>query len=278
MPTALMPRDLRSDDIVLSHFTLGRHHDIAQRVDAAAIAGCKAIGLYVGDYMRLESDGVADSLVGLLDQQGLCLAEIDALRSWGDSSRAGTPEALQQEATAFRIADRFECRSLHVLAPPVGTTGDIAELFGALCDRAADHGLLVGLEFMPTTAVGTATDAQRIAEAADRPNGGLCVDMWHHRRGANDLDQIRAIPGELVVDVQLSDGPLVAALEDYEEDTRRNRVPPGDGEMDLRSFIEAIRHTGTTAPWSLEVCNAAAGETDGVEFVSRCVEGLRRLL
>jgi sugar phosphate isomerase/epimerase len=277
MVTASEPAELDSDDIVLSHFTLGRHHDITQRVDASAAAGCAAIGIYIRDYQRLEADGTSDALTGLLDDRGLCLSEIDALRSWHDPVSA-TADAIDQESAAFAIADRFGCRSLHALAPSAGTIADLASAFGSLCDRASDHGLMVALEFVPTTAVATATDALRIAEAAGRDNGGVCVDIWHHQRGANDLALIRALPGERIIDVQMSDGPLVPALDDYLADTLRNRLPPGEGEMDLRGFVATIRSTGTTAPWSLEVCNEAATDTDGTEFVSRCAAGLRRVL
>jgi len=278
MRTVDTASELTSDDIVLSHFTLSRHHDITQRIDAAAGADCRAIGIYIRDFQRLEADGTSEQLAGLLDDAGLCLAEIDALRSWGDPSSAATADAVDQEATAFRIADRFACRSLHVLGPGAGTIGEVAAAFGALCDRAADHGLLVGLEFLPTTRIATAADALRVIEAADRHNGGLCVDVWHHQRGADDLELIRALPGEKVFDVQMSDGPLMPTSADYEEDTRRNRVPPGDGAMDLRGFVAAVRATGTTAPWSLEVCNEAAWETDGSAFVARCATGLRGVL
>ena len=47
MATQRSPRDLTSSDIVLSHFTLGRAHDIHNRVQAAAAAGCAGIGLYM---------------------------------------------------------------------------------------------------------------------------------------------------------------------------------------------------------------------------------------
>ena len=278
MPTESKPKDLRADDIVLSHFTLARHHDITERLDAAAAAGCNAVGIYIGDHQRLEAEGTASQLPAMLDQRGLCLSEIDALRLQADPATRPTADAVEAEEAALRIADEFECRSLHALAPPTGTTADIARAYGDLCDRAAEHGLAVALEFMPTTAVATAAEARRIVEAADRPNAGICVDAWHHHRGADDLAQIRALPGELIVDVQLSDGPLVPAATDYGEDTRRNRLPPGEGEMDLRAFIEAIRSTGTTAPWALEVCNEAAWETDGADFVTHCAEGLRQLL
>jgi sugar phosphate isomerase/epimerase len=266
------PRDLTNHDLVLSHFTLSRHHDITQRVDAAARAGCRAVGISTRDFQRLEAEDTSTHLAALLDDRDLCLAEIDALRL------ADTADAAEQEAVAFRIADQFSSRSLHVLGPHAGSVGDGAAVFGALCDRAADHGLLVGLEFLPTTNIATAADALRIVEAADRDNGGVCVDIWHHQRGANDLDLIRSLPGEKVIDVQVSDGPLVPLVDDYEEDTRRNRVPPGDGEFDLAGFVAAIRATGATAPWALEVCNEAAWETDGTAFVARCADGLRKIL
>jgi sugar phosphate isomerase/epimerase len=278
MATANRPSELIADDVVLSHFTLSRHHDITQRVDAAAGAGCSAIGIYIRDFQRLEADGNSDDLAGLLDDRDLCLAEIDALRAWGDPALATTADAVDQEAAAFRIADRFACRSLHVLGPRAGMTRKGAAAFGALCDRASDHGLLVGLEFLPSTSIATAADALRVVEAADRDNGGLCVDVWHHQRGADDLELIRALPGEKVIDIQMSDGPRAPTLADYEEDARRNRVPPGDGDMDLRGFVAAVRATGTTAPWSLEVCNEAAWETDGAAFAARCATGLRRIL
>ncbi len=277
MATIAKPAALDDNDIVLSHFTLSRHHDILDRLDAAAGAGCRGVGIYTGDFQRLEADGTSDDLVGLLDERGLCLAEIDALRPWADPS--GDPRNhAEHEATAFRIAQQFECRSLHVLGPSSGTTADAVPVFGALCDRAADVGLLVGLEFVPTTSIATIGDALRIVEAADRANGGLCVDVWHHQRGANDLSLIRALPGHLIVDVQLSDGPLEPRGVGYDDETRRHRLAPGDGDWDLAGFVDAIRATGTRAPWSIEAGNQDAWETDGAEFVTRCTTAVRGLL
>jgi sugar phosphate isomerase/epimerase len=278
MRTACSPHELDGDDLVLSHFTLSRHHDLTQRVDAAAAAGCRGIGMYIGDFQRLVAEGATVGMERLLDDRGLCLAEIDVWRGWGRPVSAQTAELADQEETAFAMADRFGCRSLHVLGPYAGTFGDGVRAFAALCDRAADHGLLVGLEFMPSTNVASAADALRIVEAADRHNGGLCVDVWHHQRGANDLDLIRALPGNKVIDVQMSDGPLVGDNGAYADDTRRNRLPPGDGEMDLAGFVAAVRSTGTTAPWSIEVCNEASWATDGLDFAVRCASGLRRIL
>ena len=278
MPTIRKPRDLKADDLVLSHFTLGRHHDITNRLDAAADAGCAAIGIYIRDYQRLENEGITpDELAKRLDDRCLCLAEIEALRGWGDDDEL-TSDYLQQEAIAFRIADAFECRYIQAVGPTSSDNATATAGFAALCNRATEHGLVVGLEFLPFTNIVDATDALRIVEAADRPNGGVCVDIWHHQRGANDLDLIRQIPGDRITAIQVSDGPLQPTLDSYYEDCLRTRVPPGQGEMDIAGFLDAVRSTGTTVPIALEVCNDSTWDTDAHAFVANCVAGLRTFL
>lgn len=279
MPTIRKPHDLGSDDLVLSHFTLGRHHDFTQRVDAAAAAGCAAIGIYIRDHQRLAAAGVTpEAMAELLDERNLCLAEIEALRGWADPALRVGDDYQEQEATAFAIADAFESRYVQAIGPFAGTIADAGADYAALCDRAADHGLVVGLEFLPFTNIATAADALRIVEHADRDNGGVCIDIWHHQRGADDLDLIRAIPGEKVTGIQVSDGPLSPTLENYYEDTLRTRVPPGEGEMDVAGFVAAVRSTGASVPWGLEVCNEVAWATDGTDFVRACADGIRRFL
>lgn len=277
MPTIRKPRELMSDDIVLSHFTLGRHHDITNRLDAAAAGGCAAIGIYIRDYQRLEAEGIApDQLTEMLDERGLCLAEVEALRGWADPSGELSADYLEQEAAAFLIADAFECRYVQAIGPVTEDADAAAAGFAGLCDRAAEHGLVVGLEFLPFTNIVSATDALAIVEGADRLNGGVCVDIWHHVRGANDLDLIRALPGDRVMGIQVSDGPLKPTLEPYYEDCLRTRVPPGQGHMDVAGFLSAVRSTGATVPVGLEVCNDTVWDTDATAWVEACAAGLRQ--
>lgn len=271
------PHDLDSNDLVLSHFTLGRHHDIEDRVRASAAAGCAGLGLYVGHYRRLEHSGFAPGgLAELLEQHGQCLAEIEVLRGWADP--ATTTDYLEVEATAWRMADAFGCRYVQAIGPYVGSIADAGRAYGGLCDRAADHDLVVGLEFLPFTNIFSAADALVVVEAAGRDNGGICVDIWHHQRGTADLDMIRSIPGERVTGIQISDGPIIPDDDDYYEDCLRNRRPPGEGEFDLAGFVEALRDAGANAPWSLEVCDEEVWDTDGRAHAVRCANGLKAFL
>jgi sugar phosphate isomerase/epimerase len=96
------------------------------------------------------------------------------------------PGPAAEERELYQFADEVGCRQLNV---PMFTAGhDSTELvagFAGLCDRAAAHDLQVGLEFLPFSAIRTVGAARRIVADADRPNGGLIVDLWHwFRSGA----------------------------------------------------------------------------------------------
>jgi sugar phosphate isomerase/epimerase len=136
----------------------------------------------------------------------------------------------------------------------------------------------VGLEFLPFTNIVDAADALAIVEQADRPNGGVCVDIWHHARGANDLDLVRAIPPELITGVQMSDGTRRPAIADYKDDCLRNRLPPGDGEFGAVDFVRTLIDLGVDVPWSLEVCNDDVWGHPGADHVRAAADGMRRVL
>jgi sugar phosphate isomerase/epimerase len=267
-----------ADQLVLSHFSLARHHDIADRVASAAAAGFDAIGLYIGDFARLRAADRLGELDELLAAHRMPLTDIEVLRGWGTED-PGDERSSQLEADAWEMADRYGCRYVQAIGPVVDDLADAARRFGALCDRAADHGLVVGLEYLPFTNVRDADTARAIVEAADRPNGGLCVDIWHQTRGSNDVAQLRRLQGHQVVGIQMSDGPLVPRIpDDYVDDCLRTRVPPGEGEMDAVGFVVELLRIGVSVPWQLEVCNDAAWDTSGLDHVRASAAGMRRVL
>lgn len=271
------PRSLRGDDLVLSHFSLDRNHPLDDRIASAATAGFAGIGLFAGQFAALRTDGFSvGALRELLDQHDVCLAEIEVLAGWGSATPGDGYRAF--ELLVWELVDAFESRYVQAIGPYEGSIADAAVRFGSVCDRAAEHGAVVGLEFLPFTNIVDAADALAIVEQAGRPNGGVCVDIWHHTRGANDLGLIRSIPPELIVGVQMSDGPAAPILDDYKEDCLRYRVPPGVGEFGAVEFVRTIIGLGIDVPWSLEVCNDDAWGQPGADHVQRSADGMRRVL
>ena len=271
--------DLGPNDLVLSNFSI-RTAGLEARAKAAAGAGCAGIGLFLGDWARMRESGTtALHVKAVLDDHGLVLAELEALRGWADP--AGTPEAAAFErglTLAFELADGVGARYLQTIGPYPGTVDDAAAGFASLCDRAADHGLLVGLEFLPFTNIATAADAWAIARLSGRPNAGLCVDSWHHERGARDLSLITAVPADRIFAIQLDDGTITPQDPDYYTDTLTNRCVPGEGEFDLVGLIRALDSMGVQAPISMEVISSELQQLPHTEAARRIADGMRAVI
>ena len=132
-------------------------------------------------------------------------------------------------------------------------------------------------QFLPFTNLYSADDALRIVEAADRPNGGLCVDIWHHTRGSNDLAMLSRLPGEKVMAIQINEGAAAPVYDDYYTECLKSRLPVGEGSFDVTGFIRTLDGIGANVPWALEVPNADAWqEPEATPWVTRCASGLRQ--
>jgi sugar phosphate isomerase/epimerase len=278
--TARNAHDLAWPDLIWSHFSRPRFGGFDERLPAAADAGFAAIGLYLYEYERLRNEEQRSdaALVAQLDAHGLCVAEIEALKGWWTVAGPERETFDHAEGLAFEMAEAFGARYLQVIGPYDCSVEQAVERLGTLCDRAAQHGLLVGIEWLPFTNIPHAAAAQQLVEAVGRTNLGYCADIWHHVRGANDVEMLRALPGERIFAIQMNDGPIAPTLADYKDDCLATRLPPGEGEFDCAGFLQIMRSLGVTAPISLEVASTALWELPAAETARRAVDGINSVL
>jgi sugar phosphate isomerase/epimerase len=272
--------DLGPDDLILSHFSLGRFRPFEERVRAAAEAGFAAMGLYVGEYERLRAEGARDAdLRAVLDHHGMQVVEIEALRGW---SAAGAERAayLRAERSVFGLSDALgPGHHVQVIGPYAGTLDDAAEAFAGVCDRAAEHGLAAAIEFLPEMSnIPDAATAMQIVTRAGRANGGVCLDCWHHFRGANDDAMLRAIPAQRIFAVQFDDGPRQRVEPDYYADCTRHRDVPGAGDFDLVGFLRLVSEMGVRLPLSVEVMSVDVEQRPAGEIARRLADATRAVV
>lgn len=265
--------------LVLAHGSL-RHAGFQERVAAAAAAGFDGIGLNVREYERMRAEGTTDAqLRAVLAAHGTGLVEIETVVGWDEPPENRLSDGYRREELAFALADAVGAR--HLVA--VGTlAGDLrpyaTEGFAALCDRAAEHGLLVALEPQACSCIKDLTTARSIVADADRGNGGLNLDVWHHTRGGWPSTQLRALPAAQVVVIQVDDGPLTPITDDYLEECTRYRCPPGEGEFDVTGFVAALLATGTDAPVSVEVLSDDLDRLPATQVAERLAVATRRIV
>ena len=269
-------RTLGRDDLVLCAGTIP-NASFAERLDAARAGGFAGISLRVRDHARARADGLSDAdLRARLDDAGVAVAEIEVLNAWRPGARGGRNAPSADEV--FAIATGVGARSICVVEGPgeLPSLDEAARIFGALCDRAADAGLLLHFEFFP----GSALDLDAclaILAAADRPNAGLTVDTWHLARTPGGLERLCA-SGARVCALQLCDSPAVTAPEpDYMAATLTGRLVPGAGALDLAGFVRAMDAHGCAAPLGAEIWSSVLAEQPPREVARRVGDALRAL-
>lgn len=220
-----------------------RFADLPTRAAAAAAAGFRGLGLRVSDYLDTPLDDAA--IVDLLDGHGLRILELEHTWDW-----ATGPDPV--EKVMFRFADRIGVRHLVVPMFAGHLHDELVAPFGRLCDRAADHGLTVGLEFLPYSRVRTLEEAWRIVADADRPGGGVVLDLWHWFRSGATPGDLEPIPADRFVGIQLND-VLPVPLDDATTEARHHRRLPGRGAGDTPGLLSALREHGVGVPASVEV-------------------------
>jgi sugar phosphate isomerase/epimerase len=272
-----MPEMLGPDDLVLCSGTL-RHASLVEKCAAAVAGGFRALTLWTSDVARAQADGFALADVKtLIEDHGLVVADLDALLRWLPGEEV--PPGFASEEEFYAIADAVGGRSLN-LAQGFGASVDVdaaAEALAGVCDRAAAHGLLVTLEYLPWSGIPDVATARRIVERAGRPNATLMVDTWHTFRGPSDDAQLAALPGPLVGSVQLNDAPAEAAA-DLVAETLAARLVPGEGDIPLVRWLRILDAIGSRAPLGVEVFSEKLDALPPIEVGTRCGAAARALL
>jgi sugar phosphate isomerase/epimerase len=275
-------------DLVLCSGTIPRDTSFHLRLEAAMSAGYSALSLWGRDYRCARLEGYRDTdLAVLIADHGLVVAELDPAWWWTPGAVGFTiPEELDpveifryDEAELFRIADLVGARSLNATDVLGGrwSVDEGASAFAALCDRAAEHGLKVHLEWLAWSRIPDLATAWEIVRSADRPNGGLNVDMWHCARTGATPEELLAIPGERVLAIQVDDGPALPE-DDLVDATLHHRMVPGEGAFDLVGYLSALRTIGSVAPIGVEVFSDDLHALGPMESAQRAATATRDIL
>lgn len=115
------------------------------------------------------------------------------------------------------------------------------DLFGRLCDEAAQFGLAVGVEFMMYRDIRTWREALQMINAAGRANAGLILDVLHFFRAGATPSDLLQVPAGRIAYAQLSDcvaTPL--PVEKLAVEARCSRLHLGEGAIPLQEILDLL--------------------------------------
>jgi len=227
--------------------------DFKDRVESAAKAGFKGFGLWHADLDHILQRRTLPEMKRIFDDNGIKHVELEFLTDWFlDGDRKHNSDIQKKKLlTAAEVlgARHVKVGDFYREKTPMPR---LIEAFAGLCREAAEHGTRVGFELMPFAMIDTLKDSLTMIEGAGAKNGGIVLDLWHIVKLRIPYAEVNSIPLQYLVSVELNDGTFEAPWS-LHEDTVNHRRLCGEGEFDVKGFVDCARKAGYQGPWGIEV-------------------------
>ena len=154
--------------------------------------------------------------------------------------------------------------------------------FSELGERASRRGLRVAYEALPWGRhVRDHRDAWEVVRQVKHPAVGLALDAFNSLAPGTPIDSLHAIDRDRIFHVQIADAPRLTM--DAQSWSRHFRCMPGQGDLPLVEFVDALRRMRYDGVLSLEIFNDRfrAGSTaeialDGMRSLDYLMEQVAR--
>jgi len=243
-------------------------------VPIAAANGCGHVGIYFQSWnvmpaYDLHQRAQAEELLRRCREHEVRIAVAEPFLLRPDSSL----DALMPN---LELAARLQVRAINA----VGFDPDMARLtnvFGSLCERAAQFGLTTLIEFFPLSTVKSVQMAARLIRDVGRPDVRINLDVLHLVRSGGTATDLASLDPALIGHVQLSDGPANIAPEQMMTEATEERGLPGEGEFPLRDIFAALR-PGVTVGVEVPSLRRQRAGVAPVEWARIAVDAMRAAL
>jgi len=258
---------------------------LPEKLDAIAAAGFDGVEIFEQDFIA--HDGGAREVGRMIRDKGLDITLFQPFRDFECLPEPLRAKAFDRAKRKFGVMQELGtdliliCSSVHPRA--LGGIQRAADDLAELGEIAAGRGLRVGYEALAWGRhVNDHRDAWEIVRRADHDHVGLILDSFHTLGRKIDPESIRAIPGDKIFFVQLADAPAIEM--DLLYWSRHFRNMPGEGDLEVRRFMQAVMAAGYTGPISLEIfndqfrgSNAKATAQDGYRSLVALMDDVRRV-
>ena len=227
-----------------------------EKLEAIAAAGFRGVEIFESDL--LSYSGTPADVARQIADLGLKVSTFQPFRDFEGTLGPQRARTFDRAERKFDVMQEIGCDFLlvcsNVSPDSVGGIDRAAADFRELGERAAKRGLRVGFEALAWGRhINDYRDAWEVVRRADHPAVGLVVDSFHTFARRLDLKPLHTIPGDRIFLIHLADAPWLDM--DALSWSRHFRCFPGQGDLPIRDFMEAVLITGYQGEFSLEIFN-----------------------
>lgn len=256
--------------------TVALSGSLDEKLRAIAGAGFDTVEIFENDLLTF--NGSPRDVGKLCRDLGLSICAFQPFRDFEGMPEPQRTRNFARAQHKFDLMQELQTDLLlicsNVSPASVGGIDRAAADFHALGELAASLGLRVGFEALAWGRhVNDYRDAWEIVRRADHRSIGIILDSFHALAPAFPVSAIQSIPGDKIFLVQLADAPKLGL--DVLSWSRHFRCFPGQGDLPVGAFMEAVAATGYNGPLSLEIFNDQFRSGSAVRTAT---DGLRSLI
>lgn len=238
---------------------------LLEKIKLAGEAGYEGIELWLNDVWEFVArGGEVGEISRALDDHGLIVPSVIAMRQWGDFEGWEHQLVLDEARRRFALGARLGAPFI-VATPPLENpeTSHLAARYKELLQIGREEGIRPTFEYISFfKSVHTLKRAWEIVQEADDPDATLILDAFHNWNSVSTQEDLLAIPLDRISHYHIDDAdPRKAALTQTDQD----RVMPGDGQINLRREIQILKNMGYDRTVSLELFNEEWWSKDPAE-------------
>ena len=256
--------------------TVSLSGSLDEKLRAIAAAGFDAVEIFENDLLSF--NGSPRDVGQLCRDLGLAICAFQPFRDFEGMPEPQRARNFTRAERKFDLMQELQTDLLlvcsNVSPASLGGIDRAAGDFRALGELAAPRGLRIGFEALAWGRhVNDYRDAWEIVRRADHKSIGVILDSFHALAPAFPVNAIESIPADKIFLVQLADAPKLGL--DVLSWSRHFRCFPGQGDLPVSDFMEAVLRTGYAGPLSLEIFN---DQFRSGSAVRTAIDGLRSLI
>lgn len=236
--------------------TVSINGNLKEKILAISKAGFDGVEIFENDFLTFNLS--PKEIKKIVKDQGLEITLFQPFRDFEGMPDNHRTRAFDRAKKKFDIMAELETDLILICSNTsnisLGGLDRAANDFFELGEIARERSIKIGYEALAWGKyINDHRDAWEIVRRANHENVGIILDSFHTLSKNIDLNSITTIPKEKIFIVQLADAPLHNM--DLLYWSRHYRNMPGQGDLPISNFMDALNKTGYDGYLSLEIFN-----------------------
>lgn len=265
------------------HSASVNHCNVVTQARIASETGYQSLEFLYDKLLRyINNGGSLPALRKLIANYGLTTSVFNGLVGIGQYGE-NRSEMLDRARYYTQICSELECPTMQILTQhclddlPEETRLDIlTENLREITRIGQPYGVQYRLEIICHTAFNSLAQALEVIRRVDAPNLGVVIDFWHlHGSNRQTPAEVAKLDPSLIYGVHFCNGVRGIPGQCWNEEALRDYLP-GQGEVDLQAWTDAVKATGFDGVWSAELLSPTNWERDLWEMASESLNDMLR--